>query len=90
MILLFFNLVGPILLLSAEKRTERSNVYGLNIIFHFSFQINIADNECASGHGCAHDCARINSTNICSCRAGYTLANNGLDCNGGYLFTAFK
>ena len=28
MILLFFNLVGPIFLLSAEKRTERSNVYG--------------------------------------------------------------
>ena len=29
MIVVFFYLVGPILVLSAEKRTERSNVYGL-------------------------------------------------------------
>ncbi len=29
MILVFFNLVGPNFLLSAEKRTERSIVYGL-------------------------------------------------------------
>ena len=29
MILGFLNMVGPILLLSAEKRTKRLNVYGL-------------------------------------------------------------
>ena len=31
MIVLCFNLVGPILLLSAEKRIERSNVNGLTM-----------------------------------------------------------
>ncbi len=33
LILVFFNLVGPIFLLSAQKRTERSIVYGLNMVF---------------------------------------------------------
>ena len=39
-IVLFFNLVGPILLLSAEKRTERSIVYGLNRRVGFFYPIN--------------------------------------------------
>ncbi len=54
MILLFFNLVGPILLLSAEKRTERSNVYGLT--GNFKLPIGLinatieveADNPCSA------------------------------------------
>ncbi len=32
MIFVFFNLVGPNFLLSAEKRTERSIVYGLSTV----------------------------------------------------------
>ncbi len=48
--LCFFNLVGPILLLSAEKRTERSTVYGLSRNGGFSQRVTICRNELYAIH----------------------------------------
>ena len=40
-------------------------------------------NECATNNGgCAHICTDTEGSFTCSCRSGFELASNGLDCNG--------
>ena len=40
-------------------------------------------NECATNNGgCAHTCTDTEGSFTCSCRSGFVLASNGLDCNG--------
>ena len=40
-------------------------------------------NECATNNGgCAHTCMDTVGSFTCSCRSGFVLASNGLDCNG--------
>ena len=42
-------------------------------------------NECATNNGgCAQTCTNNVGSFVCSCQSGYTLARNGLACNGMY------
>ena len=42
-------------------------------------------NECATNNGgCDQTCKNNVGTFACSCQSGYTLAINGLSCNGMY------
>ena len=42
-------------------------------------------NECATNNGgCAQTCTNTVGSFVCSCQSGYTLASNGLTCNGMY------
>jgi len=39
--------------------------------------------ECATNNGgCAHNCTNTDGSFVCSCRTGFTLASDGLGCNG--------
>ena len=42
--------------------------------------------ECATNNGgCAHICTNTDGSFVCSCRTGFTLASDGLGCNGEEL-----
>ena len=42
-------------------------------------------NECDTNNGgCAQICIDTVGSFVCSCQSGYTLASNGLSCNGTY------
>jgi len=39
--------------------------------------------ECATNNGgCAHICTNTDGSFVCSCRTGFTLASDGLGCDG--------
>lgn len=46
-------------------------------------------NECREGtHLCNQTCTNTNGSYICQCQEGFRLDNDGMECNGRFMFTA--